>query len=251
MHNSTFNQTETFLSSFDWMPTCALVIDVYGNVLDINEHGLDYFNATKKEEFLLNLHISQIIVDPKPSMELIKTICITNNFYNAKLLFRQFDKCIDCVDICAKFNPNNQNEILLLFNESSPENYLVLNELIRVFRQETIRLKPYLNKPGKDILEEIVNNKNLEGIVNFKPNRVKEIEIIHEKRITQLSIVFPQLSKSELVLCSFISLKMSIEEIAVLTCKTSNSLRVAQHRIIQKLNFTSLKQLKEQMYFLN
>jgi hypothetical protein len=247
MHNTTFNQTETFVSSFDWMPTCALVIDVAGNVLDINELGLDFFNATSKVEFLMNLHISQIIVDPKPSMDLIKEICVTNKYFNAKLLFRQIDKCVDCVEICAKFNPNNHNEILILFKESSPENYYILKEMIRVFRQETIRLKPYLNKPGKDILDEIIKNENLNTIINYKPNRVKEIEIIHEKRIEQLAVIFPQLSKSELVLCSFISLKLTIEEIAILTCKSSNSLRVAQHRIIQKLNLSCLKELKEQM----
>jgi len=49
------------------------------------------------------------------------------------------------------------------------------------------------------------------------------------------------LTNSELTLCGFLSLKMTIEEIASLTGKTGNSLRVAFHRMLLKTGFSTGK----------
>lgn len=242
--NQKITHQQSLSSVFQWMATIAMVIDINGSILDINQRAIQFFRASTKEDFIFERqHIMNMIIDSQRAMEIIKIIGKNNEFLNKKVLLRRFDKTIACVDMNACLFPDDPNYILLQFTETpAPLSQPILSELAKAYQREIVHLKPYLNKHGKELLEQI-NNNILDGVIKNKPTQNKKIEVIRDERINQLKKLFPQLSKSELTLCSFLSLKMSIDEIALVTNKTSNSLRVAFHRILQKTNFSHGKEL--------
>ena len=70
--------------------------------------------------------------------------------------------------------------------------------------------------------------------------RTPATQINNTNHLLQL---FPLLTDYEISICGLLSLKLSFEEIASITGKTSNSLRVTFHRLLKKTNFTSGKEL--------
>jgi len=229
-------------SIFEWMPTCSLVLDTNAKILDINQQALIFFKTETKELFFEKLKSQNVFVDLMMVEEIIQVVLMSKELVNKKLLLRKFNKTIACIEANTIFFPEDEGYILLQFTDNSHQIQQFYSELILEFRNDTLRLKPYLNKPGKEILLEIINDEKMEGIINNKPFRTNLFEIIHENRIIQLSSLFPFLSNSELTLCSFLSLKMSIDEISAITGKTANSLRVAYHRILRKTNFENGKE---------
>jgi hypothetical protein len=226
---------------FEWMPTCSMVLDTNANILDVNQQALLFFKSETKELFFEKLKIQTVFLDLLIVEEIIQQITMQKKLVNKKLLLRRNDKSIACIDTNAVFFPENKNCVLLQFIDNSHQNQKYFTELVLVFRNETLRLKPYLNKPGKELLVEIINDEKIEGVVNNEPFCNNQFEIFHKDRIKHITGLFPDLSNSELALCSFLSIKMSINEIASITGKTSNSLRVAYHRILRKANFANGK----------
>lgn len=223
------------------MPTCSLVLDTNAKILDVNQQALLFFKAETKELFFERLKTQTVFIDLVIVEEIIELVLLCKQLVNKKLLLRRFDKTIACIDINALIFPDNEGFILIQFADNSHQIQHFFAELALEFRSETLRLKPYLNKPGKELLAEIINNDKLEGIINNKPFRSNLFDVVQENRFKQLTGLFPDLSSGELMLCSFLSLKLSIDEIATITGKTSNSLRVAFHRILRKLNVDNSK----------
>src|ERR1035437_1335828 len=227
-------------SIFQWRPSCALVIDTNGIIHEINQQAIQYFRASTKEDFIFDKqNVKNIIVDSHRATELIKLISKSKEPIDREILLRRFDKTIGSVDMIANVFPENPNFILVQFAESHPQSQAILTELSMAFRHEVQRLKPYLNKPGKKLMEEIIVNDFLEDVIKNKPSRINQIEVVGEERINQLTKAFPESSNNELILCGYLSLKMSIDDIATITGKTSNSLRVLFHRVLNKTNFST------------
>lgn len=228
---------------FQWMPISTLIIDRKGNILDVNQQALNFFGTESHETFLVKNHFSSLVIDLSRSMELIVEIGSKKEVLTKKILLRRLDNSVICVDIYARSFPETPNLILFQFTETSPKSHVLLTQMIHAFRIEIQRLKPYLNKPGKELLEQIVSDNSLESKTKDFPNKKNHLHIVREERITQLIQLFPQLTNSELAICGFLSLKMTIDEIASLTGKTSNCLRVSFHRILRKTNMNSGKEL--------
>jgi len=226
-------------SIFEWMPVCSLIVDSYGIIQEVNQKAIQFFRATTKEDFIFDKqNLSNMIIDSHRTMELIRQICKSDEPVNKEILFRRFDKTIAGVDLNACLFPENPKLILIQFYEKKLNNQIYIHELSRSFRREAQRLKPYLNKPGKNILEEIITNDANEGTAT----KMKPVAIISNERINQLTTSFPEFSSNELFLCGYLSLKMSIDEIASLTGKTPNCLRVSFHRILKKTTFSTGKE---------
>lgn len=224
---------------FEWMPVCSLIVDSYGIIQEVNHQAIQFFRATTKEDFIFDKqNLSNMIIDSHRTMELIRQICNSNEPVNKEILFRRFDKTIAGVDLNACLFPDNPKLILIQFYEKKLNNQIYIHELSRAFRREAQRLKPYLNKPGKNILEEIITNDANEGTAT----KMKPVAIISNERMNQLITLFPEFSTNELFLCGYLSLKMSIDEIASLTGKTPNCLRVSFHRILKKTTFSTGKE---------
>lgn len=228
---------------FQWMPIPALIIDRKGTILDINQQALNFFGTQSYEIFLEKIHFSSLVIDLSRSMELVVEISSKSEVLIKKILLRRLDNSIICVDVFARSFPETPNLILFQFTETSPKIHALLIQMIHAFRVEIQRLKPYLNKPGKELLEQIVNDNALETKVKDLPNGKNQLDIISEERIAQFIQLFPELTNSELAICAFLSLKMTIDEIASLTGKTSNCLRVSFHRILRKTKMNSGKEL--------
>lgn len=244
-YSNTSSISQQPLSSiFEWMPTCALVIDTNGIIQEINQKAIQFFRASTKEDFIFDKqNIKNMIIDTFRAVELIKLICKSSEPVNKEVLIRRFDKSIVSVDLHACLFPNNKTDILIQFTEKKVHNQVFLNEFSQAFRREAQRLKPYLNKPGKNILEEILINDMVEGIVSDKPSQNNQVVVVGEERINQLTKLFPEFSKRELIFCGYLSLKMSIDDISSLTGKTPNSLRVSFHRILLKTDYSTGKEL--------
>ncbi|MDR3653864.1 MAG: hypothetical protein P4L34_12955 [Paludibacter sp.] len=228
---------------FQWMPSCALVIDLNGVIHEVNQQAIEFFRATTKEDFIFDKqNIKNIIIDSQRAVDLIKLISKTKESIYREILLRRFDKTIASVNLIACIFPDNPTYIIFQFIESHPYNQVILTELSHAFHHEAQRLKPYLNKPGKNLLEEVIVSDLLEDIVANKPTRNDQINVVGDERINLLTKYFPEFSTNELILCGYLSLKLSIDDISSLTGKTSNSLRVSLHRILQKTNFSSSKE---------
>ena len=238
-----YSNNQKMSDLFQWMPISTLIIDKKGTILDINHQALNFFGTQSHETFLDKNHFSSLVIDLSRSMDLVLEISSKREVLTKKILLRRQDNNIICVDIYARSFPETPNLILFQFTETSPKSHALLTQMIQAFRLEIQRLKPYLNKPGKELLEQIVSDNGLESQTKDLPNRKNQLDIVREERINQLIQLFPELTNNELAICGFLSLKMTIDEIASLTGKTSNCLRVSFHRILRKTNMNSGKEL--------
>ncbi|MFT3751908.1 MAG: PAS domain-containing protein [Paludibacter sp.] len=222
-----FANTKTSLTTiFEWMPVCSLIVDKHGIIQDINQKAVEFFRAATKEDFIFDKeNISNMIVDSQHANELLRMICRSTKPTNHEILIRRFDKTIAGIDLHARLFPDDSKLILIQFYEKNTNHQIYIHEASQAFKREAQRLKPYLNKPGKNILEEVINSNASETIVPKK----KALVIISDERMTHLTNLFPNFSNNELYLCGYLSLKMTIDEIAILTGKTPNCLRVSLH----------------------
>lgn len=239
--NSSQSHQVSLTSVFEWMPTCAMVIDIHGIIHELNQKAIQFFKAATKEDFIFDKqNIRNMIVDSHRATELIKSIT-KNETFTKEILLRRFDKTIVGIDLQACYLPDSSNLILIQFSEKKPYSKVYMYELSQAFRREVQRLKPYLNKPGKGILEEIIIEDIVDSITENKNTKRNQVVEIGEERLNTLTKMFPEFSTTELILCGYLSLKISIDEIATLTNKTPNCLRVSFHRILRKTEFGSGK----------
>lgn len=242
--DSKLTHQHSLSSMFQWMPTCALIIDTNGIIQEVNQQAIKFFRASTKEDFIFDKqNINNIVLGSQRGMDLINIICRNTKPLNSEILLRRFDKTIASVEMIAGLFPDNPNHILIQFTETHTQSQAIISELSQVFRREAQQLKPYLNKPGKELLQNILINNVLED-TNIKESKKRfQLDVVREDLSIKLIETFPFLSNNELSLCGFLSLKMTIDEISNLTGKSSNSLRVLFHRILKKTNFPSGKSL--------
>ena len=246
------NHLRSLSSIFQWMPTCAMIIDTNGVIFEVNQQAIRFFKASTKEDFIFDKeNIKNMVIDSQRTVDLIKIISKNSELISREILLRRFDKTITSVDMTANTFPDNPHYILIQFTESHPQSQANLIQLSQTFQREAQRLRPYLNKPGKVLLEEIIINDMLEDIIGNKPTRNNQLDVVGEERIEQLTRMFPEFSNNELILCGYLSLKMSMDDISNLTGKTSNSLRVSFHRILKKTSFSSGKEFLRKLQSLN
>jgi hypothetical protein len=225
---------------FEWLPVCALVIDPNGVIHEVNQQAIHFFRATTKEDFIFDKqNIRNMIIDSHRAAEMIKVISKSTRPVNQEILIRRFDKTIACVDLYACLFPDNPKYILLQFSEKKPQNQVYMFELSQAFRREAQRLRPYLNKAGRKVLDEIIIEDMAESIVGNKIQKKNQVVVVPEERMEQLKKMYPEFSNNDLIFCGYLSLKMSIDEISSVIDKTPNSLRVTFHRILKKTTFAT------------
>ncbi|MDP4240572.1 MAG: hypothetical protein Q8904_13990 [Bacteroidota bacterium] len=240
---STFPSLQHLNSVLQLLPTSALIIDLKGNIHAINQQAIQFFRGTSQAVWFENATIGSLVLDLQRSLDLIEEISLKKEFTEKKILFRKFDKSVACVNLFARSFNVEPCYILIQFTDISQKTKVLLSELVRTLRQEVIALKPYLNKPGKELLEKILNKNTLEESWHDRSNLESQIEVIRKNRIASIIQLFPQLTNAEITLCGFLSLKMTIDEIACITGKTSNSLHVSFHRLLKKTSFSTGKEL--------
>lgn len=229
-------------SIFQWMPSIAIIINIEGEIVEINQQAINFFRFSK-EQLTDKITIADIAVDNIRAMNLIHELISENPTKVKKIIFKRLDKSIACVDISACYVPENKNLIFIQFIDNSPKSNILYTTILQTFKQEILQLKPYLNKPGKEMMEAIIGANTLQKIVSKKSTFLTNSELLNDDRIRSIIRLFPDLTYNELVLCEYLSLRLTIEDIATITGKTENSLRVSLHRIVKKVSISNGREL--------
>lgn len=245
--------TEQFLGTvFKWMPVCALVIDVNGFIQEVNVAAIDFFRASTKEDFIFDKQIfKNMAVDGHQVIELIKSIQSSSLPIRKEILLRRFDRSLVGVDMNACLFPENTHLILVQFTELDIHRKSQTVEISQAFSQESLKLRPYLNKHGIELLNHLAFNNGYGSSVWNNPDNKIYPELLDPELMVKLSNTFPDFSKNDLIICGFLSLKLSVDEIAALTGKSSNSLRVSFHRILKKADIASSKEFLRKLHLIS
>ena len=228
-------------SILQYLPTSTLIISTKGSLYFINKQAVELFRCSSQEAFFEKDNIKSLIVNLEYFSEMIDELKSSNKATVRNILIRRFDSTVVCANLFATLLPEDPNYVLLQLTEISAKTRILLTEMIQSLRHEAMTLNPYLNKPGKELLEKILTKTGINDAYSKQFGNQIQQEVLRESVATQLIDTFPMLTNSELTLCGFLSLKMTIEEIASLTGKTGNSLRVAFHRMLLKTGFSTGK----------
>lgn len=109
---------------------------------------------------------------------------------------------------------------------------------------EISKLKPFLNKTGKTMLENI-----LKKYLKDKNSQVLTLDdlVFYEKELSIIQKAYPLLSHREVILCGLLVNDLDSQDIASITNRSLDAVFVTIHRINRKLNFVNKKQLVSQL----
>lgn len=231
------------IAIFEWIPVCVILCDSYGFIEHINTKSVQFFKANTKEDFIFDKQqLTNHVLDQARLKELIRSADKHREPQVSKIFFRLFDKSISGTEIHICPLPDTKDQFLILFFENTPQSEIYIKELSRSFKQEAQRLKPYLNKTGRELLDEITNTEAIQPLHTNKVSLQAHTNLVGEKRFELITSMFPKFSNKELTLCGYLSLKMSIDEIAGVTGNTPNALRVLYHRMLKKTDYVTSKE---------
>lgn len=201
---------------------------LFGNKLNSNEKIHSIF-IDKKQFDAINNRINESTTNTR------KIALIKKNNYETEV----FEVFIQTIIGQAELR-------LLVLNTINENSKLVLEHITQNLLKETNSLRPYLNKAGKDKLEQIkkttATNNSLYGIENMRS------EIISEERIAELIKLYPQLSPNEIDLCALLTLRLNYKQIALINKKTQIAIRVSVHRMLKKMELNTLNELLSLLY---
>lgn len=227
---------------FNQLPLPTIIVDSAGVVVLINKEAKKYLFISNEDVRTQYVDINKIIVsDISGAVFTVDEAYLQDEVKVHKALVRIVDGRVICVDLYISPLEFNSTMFQIQFVESNEQNQLVLSDLVNSYSKEVLRLRPYLNKPGKEMLAQLVFNEISLGVEKNKLNRRIQLELVNNQLVSKLAKEFPQLSNNDLILCGFFSQKLTIDEVAAVTGKTSNCLRVSLHRIVRKTAFKSSK----------
>ncbi|MBP1663210.1 MAG: hypothetical protein H6Q19_350 [Bacteroidetes bacterium] len=128
---------------------------------------------------------------------------------------------------------------VLQFYETSAWQNLYSVSIHNAARNELQKLNPYLNKYGKELLADILQKVNPENILHLKQYQ----SYFQNEVLLRISSRYPVLSQTEVSLCGFYALQMSITDMSMLLNRSNNSIYVNTHRILRKLGMKSREEL--------
>ncbi len=224
------------------LPTATILIDLEGNIQYANVLALAFLRFPNYETLYQKKELSFMLDDSRLREDLLNQIKKSPSNFEKIILIRKFDRSVAFINLSAQYFKSDFEGILLQFADVSVKTLAFLSEKIRVLRNEIGTLRPYLNKPGKELLENIIYRDLQTGMNETNTKQRNQFDLGQNKSV-QLIHLFPMLTNYELTICGLLSLKLNFEEIASITGKTSNSLRVTFHRLLKKTNFNSGKEL--------
>jgi len=224
------------------LPTATILIDLEGNIQYANVHALKFLHSPNEDSFYRKVNLNFLLVDTPCLTELILQIKETKSSLDKISLIRRFDNSVVNVNLFAQYFKSNFEGIIIQFTHISANANVFLAKKMSVIKKDITLLKPYLNKPGKDLLDKIASKNLANCIDNIRPGQKNYLNLVPQNTLTKLSQLYPTFSDSELSLCGLLSLKLSFEEISGITGKTSNALRVLFHRLLKKTEFQISKE---------
>ncbi len=113
------------------------------------------------------------------------------------------------------------------------------NELINDVTDQLLKLKKYLSKDNQDAFQNIILHLQTGADANVWEEFEYRFQQVHHGFYDKLREQYPDLSPSELKLCSFLRLNLSSKEISAITHQNIRSIEVARTRLRKKLNITN------------
>ena len=141
----------------------------------------------------------------------------------------------------TKIHNPKLGEISIIHFSKVSEKYLVASiSSLYSIRDEVAKLKPFLNRTGKTMLDNIMKKYFRE-----ETNQQLTLDdlVYYEKELRIIQKAFPILSHREVILCGLLVNDMDSKDIASITNRTLDSVFVTIHRINKKLDLLNKKQL--------
>ncbi len=202
----------------------------------INKYARELLALKENQEFnidkwnKINPHINRILYNVEKE-----------NICDQRVLLTLFNGKKEIISFNLSIIKYNSNSTAFLFQFMKAANKYSISSLssLHSIGDEIRKLMPYLNKPGKELLKDIIAS-------NFHEENKQLLSddlIYYEREIQIISETFPELSHQEVIICGLLINEMDNNEISLLTKKSLNSLFVTIHRINRKLNLKDRKEL--------
>ncbi len=136
-------------------------------------------------------------------------------------------------------NPLYESFYVIHFTKASKKYSVASLSSLYNIKEEVAKLRPYLNRSGKLLLEEIIKKYFREESQQLTLDDM----VYYEKELRVIQKTFPSLSHREVILCGLLVNDMETKDIASITNRTMDSVFVTIHRINKKLDFLNKKEL--------
>mgnify|MGYP002724320226 FL=1 len=137
-------------------------------------------------------------------------------------------------------NPKLGKIAIIHFSKASEKYSVASISSLYSIKDEVAKLKPYLNRAGKDILDNLMKKYFRE-----ESNQQLTLDdlVYYEKELRVIQKAYPLLSHREVILCGLLVNDMDSKDIASITNRTLDSVFVTIHRINKKLDIVNKKHL--------
>jgi DNA-binding CsgD family transcriptional regulator len=215
------------------LPSPAIVASFEGEIKDVNMLGVNEMKAHSKLE-VMNFSVIDLMVDKSKFKPRVDLLFEKNIIQNQKALTKTFDGKLFERTIHATILSWEKELFLFQYFASFVHQYPV--DRAQAILSEMRKLLPYLNKAGKELLDQIHHTQLCQLEKNEKDAQVKYVSI-------QLVKMFPALTNAEMYLCSLVLMGFSSREISHFSGFSPNSIRVNIHRLCRKYEVESREEL--------
>lgn len=138
-------------------------------------------------------------------------------------------------------NPSLGIIYIIHFTKASEKYSVASISSLYTVKEEVTKLKPYLNKTGKSMHENLMKKYFREENQQLTLDDL----VYYERELRIIQKAYPLLSHREVILCGLLVNDMDSKDIASITNRTLDAVFVTIHRINRKLDILNKKQLVE------
>lgn len=232
-----YQSDEDIVVNIDEIPFATALYIFSNREVILNKRAYDILGMKENEVFDL---VSWLRINPYigEALNILKQEIVIDNKVHV-ILFNGKHEILNY----SMSNIHNQQlgKISMIHFSKASEKYLVASiSSLYSIRDEVAKLKPYLNRTGKNMLDGIMKKYFKE-----EPNQQLTLDdlVYYEKELKIIQKAFPLLSHREVILCGLLANDMDSKDIASITNRTLDSVFVTIHRINKKLDILNKKQL--------
>lgn len=214
------------------MPAC--VINDTGEIIDINKWMISDLQASSNLQFA-NCSILDFMVDRSKYKLILNRVQLGKVIQNLKVLLKTFDNKILERTINVTLYLDEKDLFLFQSYGAFEHQNLIVDRSESILR-EVERLYPHLSNKGKEIWEQV--SKANHKLIDESVQKAK-FEFISKR----ISAILPELTPTELQICSFVLQGFSSREISTISGLTPNAIRVNIFRLCRKYNVASRDEL--------
>lgn len=136
-------------------------------------------------------------------------------------------------------NPSLGKICIVHFSKASEKYSVASISSLYSVKEEVAKLKPYLNRTGKNMHENLMKKYFREENQQLTLDDL----VYYERELRIIQKAYPSLSHREVILCGLLVNDMDSKDIASITNRTLDAVFVTIHRINRKLDILNKKQL--------